>query len=166
MLGYEGALYVKRLLTREAPQEILKEDFPSRQWPISGGWGYSKEDAVVIELDNERDGVAMEYTFLEYRSYEEGIIFLPHEERLEGFRFERGLQALHQDDDGRMYDRVTMTVFAFTEQDWEWLKNDWKQHDCYMDDKEGRRRHEALRKEKMMRYEIVGWFDISRFFGR
>lgn len=35
--------------------------------PMGGGWGYSKEDAVVIEADNYDDGIAMEYEFAERR---------------------------------------------------------------------------------------------------
>lgn len=36
--------------------------------PISGGWGYSKDDAVVIETEDSSIGVPLEYDFLEHRT--------------------------------------------------------------------------------------------------
>lgn len=64
---------IQKLETVKSPKQILSEDFPEHDWPISGGWGYSMDDAVVIAADNEFSGVHMEYKFLEYRSYEEVI---------------------------------------------------------------------------------------------
>ena len=82
------------LHTRETPVQILSEDYPKHEWPISGGWGYTQEDAVVIETEDGSKGVPLEYKFLEYRTYEEMIIFQPKNARYAGFRFERGMQFL------------------------------------------------------------------------
>ena len=81
-LVYEGTPDIEKLITKESPKQILSEDFPKHDWPISGGWGYTQENAVVVEADNEFDGVGLEYKFLEYRSYEEAIIFRPKGSRL------------------------------------------------------------------------------------
>jgi len=88
MAEHELPIQIK-LRTRETPCQILSEDFPSHNWQISGGWGYDKENAVVIELDNESDGVAMEYKFLEYRTYEELIIFKPKSEQMAGIKLKK-----------------------------------------------------------------------------
>ncbi len=37
--------------------------------PISGGWGYTRDDAVVIETDDPMKGVAFEYDFIEHRTH-------------------------------------------------------------------------------------------------
>lgn len=164
--GYPGTHGVEKLMARETPHQILSEDFPKHNWPISGGWGYTQEDAVVIEVDNSWDGVNLEYKYLEYRSYEEAIIFRPKGSQLAGFRFERGNQALIHGNDGKSYDMVTMTVLAFTEGDFNLLKNDFETHHGYQDDAEGLKRHMELAESKRIRYEVVGWFDITRFFGK
>ena len=89
-LEYPNSNGIKKLQTRESARQILSEDYPRHEWPISGGWGY----AVVLEVDNEGDGVALEYKFLQYRSFEEGIVFRPKGYRLAGFRFAMRNQAL------------------------------------------------------------------------
>ena len=93
-LEYPNSNGIKKLQTRESARQILSEDFPRPEWPISGRWGYTQEDAVVLKVDNEGDGVALEYKFLQYRSFEEGIVFRPKGYRLTGFRFAMRNQAL------------------------------------------------------------------------
>lgn len=163
---YAGTPGIEKLLTRETPKQILSEDFPKHQWPISGGWGYSLEDAVVVELDNSWDGVAFEYKFLEYRTYEEAIIFRPKGTQLAGFRFDMDTQSFVDGPDGKCYDRVTFNVTAFTEDDYAHLKNDWESHNGYEDDEEGKAKHLLLAESKRIKYKVTGWFDISKFYGK
>ncbi|TGY63910.1 hypothetical protein [Parabacteroides distasonis] len=159
---YPNCNGIKQLQTRESARQILSEDFPKHTWPISGGWGYTQEDAVVLEVDNEGDGVALEYKFLEYRSYEEGIIFRPKGYKLEGFRFKMGKQALYKKN-GKSYDWVTMTVSAYTEEDFKLLKNDFEGNNGYINDPGGLKRPQELSQSKRISYEVTGWFDITRF---
>lgn len=114
-------------------------------------------------MDNEGDGVALEYKFLEYRSYEEGIIFRPKGYKLEGFRFKMGKQALYKKN-RKSYDWVTMTVSAYTEEDFKLLKNDFEGNNGYINDPGGLKRHQELSQSKRISYEVTGWFDITRFF--
>ena len=58
-LSYPNSNGIQKLQTRESARQILSEDFPRHEWPISGGWGYTQDDAVVLEVDNEGDGVAL-----------------------------------------------------------------------------------------------------------
>lgn len=156
---------IMNLLTKETPRQILETHFPKHEWPISGGWGYTKEDAVVLEVDNEGIGVDLEYQFLQYRTYEETIVFRPRGRKLAGLRFETLRQYLVAGENGKHYDCVTQRVHAFMERDFELLKRDWETHDAYIDDKEGRMRHLALAESKRISFEITGWFDISNFYG-
>ena len=114
--------------------EIL-EALTKRRWPVSGGWGYSREDAVVIELDDERDGVHLEYQFLEARCYLEAMKCASKGMKLEVHDIDRKMQNLVFGEGGKSYDKLTMEVTA------------------------------ALDGEKEVKYEVAGWFDISRFFG-
>lgn len=165
-LVYDGTPGVKMLLTKETPKQILSEDFPKHEWPFSGGWGYTQDDAVIIELDNSWDGVSFEYKYLEYRTYEEAIIFRPKGQQLTGFRFEKGMQSLVGGADGKSYDRVTVKVTAYTEEDFAFLKHDWESHNGFADDEAGKTKHLQLAESKAIKYKVTGWFDISKFYGK
>ena len=119
---------------------------------------------MVIETDDKQEGVRLEYEFLEYRTYEEAIIFRPKGQQLAGFRFEPGMQYLIMGDDGKHYDNVSIEVTAFTEEDYCRLKDDWTAHHAYEDDEDGRQRHLQLAEDKKITYEVTGWFDISRIY--
>ena len=110
---------IMNLLTKETPRQILETHFPKHEWPISGGWGYTKEDAVVLEVDNEGIGVDLECQFLQYRTYEETIVFRPRGRKLAGLRFETLRQYLVAGENGKHYDCVTQRVHAFMERDFE-----------------------------------------------
>lgn len=156
---------IHRLYTRETPKQILSEDFPDHEWPVSGGWGYTQKDAVVIELDDSVEGVSFEYKFLEYRCYEEGIIYRPRGEKLAGFSFRRDSQSLVCEGD-RKYDRINMIVSAYKQEHFVLLKDDWDEHNGYEGDPEGRARHLAMARKWEINCTVSAWFDVTRFFGK
>src|SRR4051794_33003520 len=83
-----------RIRSKESPRDILVADFKSLgEIPIGGGWGYTLEDAVIIDKNDPGvpkgipfDGVGLEYVFVEKRIYEELIIFRPENDRYSGIR--------------------------------------------------------------------------------
>jgi hypothetical protein len=134
MCNNKGTLDIEQLDIQKIPLEILEVLTKSR-WPVSGGWGYSREDAVVIELDDERDGVHLEYQFLEARCYLEVMKCASKGVKLEVLDIDRKMQNLVFGEGGKSYDKLTMEVTA------------------------------TLNGEEEVKYEVVGWFDISKFFG-
>ena len=56
-----------RVPQSESPQKMMWL-YLSQQLPIAGGWGYGKDDAVVITTDNPMEGVGLEYVFAEQRA--------------------------------------------------------------------------------------------------
>lgn len=162
--SYPGMPGIHILSTTLPAKEILSKDFPNRQWPISGGWGYSIEDAVVLEHENHDEAVHFEYEFVEYRTYEEAVISRPRE-KLAGFKFDRKNQTLVSDKNKKKYyDVIEISVSAYLEKDYKFLMNDWDQHSSYENDVEGKQRHLALAESKRIQYDVVCWFDITRFF--
>ena len=151
---YPNTPGIMKLLTKETPRQILEADFPRHEWPISGGWGYTKKDAVVLEVDNEGDGVDLEYKFLQYRTFEECIIFRPRGRQLAGLRFETLRQSLVAGENGKHYDCVTQRVHAFMERDFEFLKRDMETHKAN-DDIEGIMRNLELAESKRISFEIT-----------
>lgn len=112
-----------RLYTQETPRQILEEDYAALRsgFPIRGGWGYTLEDACIIDkndpvVDKEMpfDGVGIEYVFVEKRIYEELIVFMPRGGGYEMISWNLLKQRLLSVD-GRNYDHLTFDVTAFHE---------------------------------------------------
>ena len=110
----------------ETPREIIAADFKSlrEELPISGGWGYTKEDAVVIDRNDPVvskgmpfDGVEIEYIFVEKRIYEELIIFRPKDDKYSGIEWNL-LKQKCTSDNGKKYDVLSFEVKAIPDLDW------------------------------------------------
>ena len=166
-------IHAPKIESAESPREILAADFNSLggELPIRGGWGYSLEDAVVIDKNDPVvpsgmpfDGVEIEYAFVESRIYEELIIFRPKEERFAGIKWKLLKQSLtHRN--GRSYDVLSCEVTAFPVRDWEGLKAEWHgpNGSCSPDfDVDAHLERAEARK---VRYVTEYWFEISSFFG-
>ncbi len=149
--------YISRFPVRENP-------IP----PIKGGWGYTQEDAVVIDYETENsdellfasmDCIDLENYFILFRIQEEAEH--AHETKYAGCEWKKLNHQLVYGDDGRMFDRETVEARVFTLEDWEFLKNDWTSHNGYKGDKEGAARHEQMREERFIRFTEIFWFDVT-----
>ena len=156
---------------QNSPRLYLKNSI-DLDLPISGGWGYSMDDCVIInkadpivEQGLPFDGVQIEYTFVEKRIYAELIVFRPSEDRFTGIHWECSSQLLKEIND-RKFDVLNFRVSAFTDRDWEFLKADWEENDAYVDNEEGRERHLQERLLRTCFYDTEYWFDITSFFGQ
>jgi len=134
--------------------------------PISGGWGYSAEDCVVIDKNDPTidpgahfNPVSVEYVFFEKRVYAELIVFRPREDRFSGINWELKTQSLRAID-GHKMDVLKFRVTAFTDLDWEYLKNEWETNLGYVDDEEGKESHKKERHLRTRFYDTECWFRI------
>ena len=159
--------------SQETPRQIIFEDYKSLDGEllIAGGWGYTKDDAVIIDKNDPVvpeglpfDGVSIEYVFVEKRIYEELIIFRLLGESYAGISWDQIEQSL-ESHDGRHYDVLIYEVTAFSESDWNELKDEWESNNCFKDSPEGLKTHEEKRASKMIKYTTEYWFDITSFFG-
>jgi hypothetical protein len=162
-----------RIATKEPPRQIIKEDFPSLavELPIRGGWGYSRDDAVIIDKNDPTvdknapfNGVGIEYVFVEKRIYEELIIFQPEDNCYSGIQWKRQLQELKHVE-GRSYDVLTVNVTAFPDRDWDELKAEWEAGTAPGSHGFDTVAHDRKRDERMITYMSTYWFDITSFFG-
>jgi len=162
-----------RIQSKESPRDILAADFKSLggELPIRGGWGYSLEDAVVIDKSDPVvpsgipfDGVEIEYAFVESRIYEELIIFRPKEERFEEIKWNLLKQTLTKHN-GRSYDVLSFEVTALPGIDFEELKAEWEGPDGYGSAGFDVDAHMRKRDTYMIRYFTECWFDITSFYG-
>lgn len=161
-----------RITTRAAPRVILATDFePDGELPIRGGWGYSFEDAVIIDRDDPAaakrtpfDGIAVEYEFVWMRLCEELIILPPAGETYSGIERELIRQAVVEHDD-RPFDVLLFAVRAVPDSDWSPLVAELEGPEGagspWFDAEEHRRKRES----KTIRFETEYYFDISSFYG-
>ncbi len=133
---------ITQLKTEKSPKETINMHF-NHFLPIKGGWGYSKEDAVIIDKNDPSiisseifNGVKYEYEFVEKRIYEELIISRSPSEQYTEITWKLIKQTLITDKNNS-YDYLLFKVNAL-------LLNDWN---------------------KKITYESEFWFDISSFFG-
>lgn len=154
-----------KLVTKEPSVQILSEDFPRHKWPICGGWGYGEDDLVKIKVDSESDGLAMEYKFAEYRTYEELIIFRPKEDSAAGIRLNHLSQSL-KEINGIPVDVLEFEVTAWPEKIWNELRMEFEANQGFKDNPEGLKIHMEKNEKYKFSYVTKAYFDISVFFNK
>lgn len=125
------------------------------------GWGYNQNDAIVILSNNDAEGIHNEYVFAEVRSkieVEKGL-------NMHFVGFERNSQRLLNKGD-KHYDIINFNVYLFTDEDWNYLKDDYESHNNYENDQDGLTQHNQMRNERIRYYNSECWIDISNFFGK
>ena len=155
------------------PREMLEFQFKSiGTIPISGGWGYTKDDAVIIDKDDPSvikgipfDGLAIEQIFVEKRTYAELITFKPEGSRFNGIEWQMLKQSLINDQD-RHFDRLEYKICGHLDDDWKYLKEEYEKNNYFEGNREGRIKHEAEHLNRMTCYETEFWFDITSFYGK
>ena len=159
---------IRSISSQEPPRQILAEDYPALNGgpPISGGWGYTKEEACVIEKDDPVvnpelpfDGVSVEYLFVEKRIYEEMIIFRPKGYAYSGIEWRLLSQSLIHDR-GRVYDHLVFEVTAFEDADWVSLRAEFNRLGSAMEE------HLQRQQSLMNTFKRDFWFDITSFYGK
>jgi hypothetical protein len=150
--------------SKESPKDIIAEDF-KLELPISGGWGYSRDDACIITVNSSYpNGVGVEYVFVEKRIYEEMIIFRSVEEQFCGIEWNLQEQSLWKDEGKKPYDRLVFEITAFHSNDWDELKAEFEGHRGFRHPDFDIKTHEKKRLEKMVRFTREFWFEISSFY--
>lgn len=106
-------------------REVIREDFKSisEDLPIAGGWGYTKDAAIIIDKNDPVvrrnfpfDYVGLEYLIVEKRIFEELIIFRPKGCQFFNIRWEC-LESSLKYDNGRSFDYLIFNVVANFEKD-------------------------------------------------
>ena len=123
---------IDKIITDESPREIIADHFQSLrgELPIRGGWGYSQEDAVIIDKNDPTvipgmpfDCVGIEHIFIEKRIYEELIIFRPENDRFTKIQWDLKTQELIEIDN-RVYDKLIYSITAWRDRDYEALQKE------------------------------------------
>ena len=140
-----------------------------QELPISGGWGYSKDDACIInradpivDQDVPFNGVAIENIFIEKRIYEEMVTCRPEGEKFSGIEWSM-LKQESIDDGAVKFDKLTVEIRAFPEKDWAVLKAEYEGPDGVSNPAFNHQAHESKRQSKLFFVTREFWFDITGF---
>ncbi len=113
---------LKNIGEKYSLKQIIFEDF-KKALPITGGWGYSFKDAIIIENNNyEADSytssgaIGIEYYIVEKRLYEELIIFKQPPNQYSDINWQLLVQKLHAEQ-GKKYDYLQFEVTCFKDSD-------------------------------------------------
>ena len=139
--------------------------------PISGGWGYTKEDALVIDMNDPIvdknvpfNGIGLEYTFAQHRTYLELITGREEGDRFSDIQFETIGQELIHGDNGKKYDKLILNISALRNQDYKELKKSWENN--VSNEEFDQDAHWKRDKQLRMRTKREFWFEISSFYGQ
>ena len=159
----------KAVTSEQSPRTILAADFTSLNGglPIRGGWGYTKDDACIIDRDDPLvnsdlpfDRVGIEHTFVEKRTYEEMIIFRAEGDGFSDIKWEL-IEQQYIQEEGITFDKLVIEITAFHDGDWGELRAEYdgpKGHGmpCLYPAV-----HQTKREQKMVRFTREFWFDIT-----
>lgn len=134
--------------------------------PISGGWGYSKDDAIVINpsIDDPTytpgtpfDFDGLKKLLITHRIYEECTIrqFDP----LDGLTWELD-EHEEINDAGRFFEHTVFSISGFPSWVWNSLRDDWVSSGRHLNSSKTRV-HGFLRQWFVKSYKADYWFDIS-----
>lgn len=154
IIGYQQSL-----------RTCIREDYPDDpgDLPLSGGWGYSREDAIIIHGDSgdfQRPDAIYRATDLpellvELRIYYELVHMRAENDRFSGIQWKM-LDSQRTESGEVTYEFLRYEVTAHREVDYQALKRDW---DAGRTDPEwSKEEHLRIRMEWMRRYEAEYWF--------
>ena len=138
-------------------KEIIKSAFDI-ELPISGGWGYSQDEATIIHDLNQIPLTQFQHTFASMRAYGEMNMSLPEEERYGSINVnERSREILHKED--KTFVKIIYTIDAMKEDVYAAFIDEYKEG--YGKESFDMEDHFQRRREATHKREVAHWFDIS-----
>lgn len=116
-------------------KKMILDDF-ELDFPISGGYGYSMDDAIILKLDTENKSVSLEYEIVRWRLYEEMIVCRETDMKFSDISWNL-LKQYCIEENGRHYDHLIFQVSGIQDG-----------------------------KEKYYTFKSHFWFDITSSFGK
>jgi hypothetical protein len=138
-------------------KEIIQSAF-DMELPVTGGWGYSQEEATVIHNLNNIPRKQFQHTFASMRAYGEMNMSLPEEERYGSINVNEHARETVTES-GHTYEKITYIVDAMKEKDYADFIEEYKEG--YGKESFDMQDHFNRRKEATLTREVVHWFEIT-----
>ncbi|MGC9351563.1 MAG: hypothetical protein ACP5D3_06200 [Sulfurovum sp.] len=139
-------------------KEIIKSAF-DMDLPISGGWGYTHEEATVIHDLHNIPLTQFEHTFASMRAYGEMNMALPEELRYGSINVNESNREEITIDDS-VYEKITYEISAMKESLYAALIDEYKKG--YGKESFDMEDHFQRRNEATLKREVIHWFDITQ----
>ena len=164
-------IIVKQINTKTSLRKICASyTFPKKEMPIKGGWGYTKEDAIIIDKNDSMipqgeafDGVGLEYSIVAKRIDLE-LTYLQKD--TEGYRdiYWKLYQQEIIKEKENYFDKLTIKITALPYESWKSRKLEWKEngHQPNFDKKWFMAKTVELTQYCYREF----WFDITSFYGK
>lgn len=154
-------------------RELFAKHFKSLggELPIKGGWGYSKEDAIIIDSNDEVvekgipfDGIGLEHLIVKKRLLEELIIFKSDEDKTSFSNIQHKVvkQSLLFEDNNRKIDHLVVEGTCFLHHEWLELKNEMFSGEDDFDLEAHFEKEDKL----IFYFTSEYFFDITSFYGK
>jgi len=162
---------VKQINTQTSLRKLCSSIFDSdAEIPIKGGWGYSIEDAIIIDKndavvprDIPFDGISLEYVIIDKRIYLELNGLQDNSNKYKDIYWKVEKQELVSNE-GRYFDKITVRITALHLDDYKSRRTEWKENGHKPDfDKEWFMK-KSLELTQYCYREF--WFDITSFYAQ
>ncbi len=139
-------------------KEVLQAAFDV-SLPVSGGWGYTQDDALRIEQNPDNTPLAQfEHMLISMRLYLEMNLTRKEEERYGSINLNEKSRKRHTAEH-IVLDEVCYTLTAMKESDYAKFIEEYKEG--YGKDDFDVQEHFAKRKEATLTKEVTCWFDVT-----
>ena len=140
-------------------QNVIRSAFDT-ELPVSGGWGYSKNEATLFESNKDALPLKqLEHMLASMRAYIEMNMTLPEAQRYGSINLNE-LSRETVEEDGTVYDKVSYEISAMKESVYADFINEYKEgygkEDFDIED------HFSRRKEATLTRVLTHWFDVGK----
>ena len=140
-------------------QEVILAAFDTKM-DVSGGWGYTKEDATCFTANPQKLPIAqLEHMLSSMRAYLEMNMTLPDEKRYGSINVnERTREEINEE--GKLFHHVTYEVTGMKESDYAAFIDEYKEG--YGKEEFDMEAHFRRRKEATLTRTVSHWFDVTQ----
>ena len=162
---------VKQIDTQTSLREVCASySFPKKELPIKGGWGFTKEDAIIIDKNDPLvskgevfDGVELEYSIVAKQIDLEFTYLQTEKDSYRDINWKVFQQETLKSEDS-YFDKLTIKITALPYKAWKSRKVEWKENGYKPNfDKEWFRK-KSLELTQYCYRDF--WFDITSFYGQ
>ncbi len=162
---------IKQINTKTSFREVCASyTIPRVEMPIKGGWGFTKEDAIIIDKNDPVasqgaafDGVGLEYSMVSKRNDLEFTYLQKDTEAYRDVNW-KPIQQKVLTDKERFYDKLTIKITALPYEDWKSRKMEWKENGYKPDFDKDWFMAKTLELTQFCYRDF--WFDITSFYGQ
>lgn len=159
----EIRINVPKLDKTETRDRILLKRFPRMKIKNKGRWGYTKEDAIIIESEDKGFDFHAEKMFIQFRTEKELSAYAPKNEEMSilGIDF---IKETRINEGGKYFNVFYVEISCVKTKEYLAILHDLKSFHDQDGDIKGDEEFKKLCESITFRYDRECWFDITNFY--